>query len=457
MLSSDVQVDWGPTVGQHLSRWQRPELKSEDLDRAERWVLTTAMKKSTMPGSWRLKVVNGSLYVKVLKASPHWLERANVLRLVYGVHASKPLPDLDAVYVHSDMDPAPALRLPAACMLEKATARENATAQSMCGRQVPLLTNAYLAVGKSAQASFPLPDFSWVGWNSQPPWCVLSSRLQTAAAHQPFKTRADRLYFAGSLSNGPFRHELASLARTADAADALAVYDVTSRFSLGKKGKGPSRQRPNEEACGYKYLLSIPGFGYSNRLRQLLSCGSVVFHIGGFFNEFFMPQLEPGVHYVAVNTVAQLLHALKRIRADPARAERIGAAAGEAARRLLSFDSARSYTRQLLTELASRRHGEPVALGPAVDRPGTVSSYVKLTSEASIMQVVRQCNCGATWTTGAAGTSPSTHTSVGSDGQIYWRYREGGRERRNDSTICHRQLEGQCCQGYNCATSNLDC
>ena len=44
--------------------------------------------------------------------------------------------------------------------------------------------------------------------------------------------------------------------------------------------------------CGYKYLLSVAGYGYSNRLKSLLMCGSVVIHVQQPWNEFFMPMLR---------------------------------------------------------------------------------------------------------------------------------------------------------------------
>jgi hypothetical protein len=452
--NTDVHVDWGPTVRKHLARWQQPDLQSADFDRAERWALTGAMKNRQVPGSWRLRVINGSMYVKILKSSAHWQERSNVLRMLYGVHASRSLPDLDVVYIHSDLDPGPARHT----CVDNVWPRYNATTQAVCGRQVPLLTNSYRSSGGLGRASIPLPDFTWVGWNKQPSWCVLSRRLRAVAARQPFSTRDDRLYFAGSLSNGPQRQQVARLARDPAAADVLAIYDVASRFFNPVSSNGSIRQRPNEEACGFKYLLSVSGFGYSSRLRQLLMCGSVVFHIRTPFNEFFMPELEPGVHYVAVGSVNLLLPALRIIRADPARAARIGAAAGKAARRLLSYGSAQSYVRQLLTELAARRRGEPVVLGRVMDRPGTVSGYTKLTSEASIMPVVRQCNCGMAYTRGSVGVPPSTHTSVSSNGEIHWRYRKGvGGMWENGSSICPEQPASQCCDGHNCATSHLGC
>ena len=55
----------------HLSRWSGP-LTSSDVDRAERWLVQAGSKMLTVPGGWRLKIVNGSLYVKYLHRAATW-------------------------------------------------------------------------------------------------------------------------------------------------------------------------------------------------------------------------------------------------------------------------------------------------------------------------------------------------------------------------------------------------
>ena len=51
-------------------------------------------------------------------------------------------------------------------------------------------------------------------------------------------------------------------------------------------------------ACSYKFLLSLPGYGYASRLRQLLACGSVVLHHAHEAEEFFAPLLKHGEHII---------------------------------------------------------------------------------------------------------------------------------------------------------------
>eukprot|EP00965_Chrysotila_dentata_P119426 3948274-Pleurochrysis_carterae.AAC.1 len=47
-----------------------------------------------------------------------------------------------------------------------------------------------------------------------------------------------------------------------------------------------------------RYALSLPGFGYSSRLRALLASGAVVVHVASADEEFYAPALKHGVHFV---------------------------------------------------------------------------------------------------------------------------------------------------------------
>ena len=55
-----------------------------------------------------------------------------------------------------------------------------------------------------------------------------------------------------------------------------------------------------QEICSYKYVLSLPGIGYANRLKQLLLCNSTVIHVDYKSREWFMPLLNHDAHLVQV-------------------------------------------------------------------------------------------------------------------------------------------------------------
>lgn len=127
-----------------------------------------------------------------------------------------------------------------------------------------------------------MPEFSWAGWHTHTkPWCNLSAELVIAGGRVPWANRTDLAYFAGGLGNGPKRKQLKLLGASEAAVGLLLVRDVAPRFfTVGKAAKlGKAPITPMSAMCGYRYLLSVPGYGYSNRLKSLLMCGSVVIHV----------------------------------------------------------------------------------------------------------------------------------------------------------------------------------
>ena len=82
---------------------------------------------------------------------------------------------------------------------------------------------------------------------------------------------------------------------------------------------------PASTASNFKYCLSVPGHGYSSRLRLLLASGCVVIHVRSPWNEFYMPLLKDGVHYVVVDKVEEIPTKLHELRADPAKTASIAA------------------------------------------------------------------------------------------------------------------------------------
>lgn len=49
-----------------------------------------------------------------------------------------------------------------------------------------------------------------------------------------------------------------------------------------------------------RYLFNFRGVAASFRFKHLFLCGSLVFHVGDEWQEFFYPQLKPWVHYIPV-------------------------------------------------------------------------------------------------------------------------------------------------------------
>eukprot|EP00966_Prymnesium_polylepis_P168898 3904935-Prymnesium_polylepis.1 len=366
--------------------WQGRGVYKSDVDRTEEWL--GQQSRYVAPGAFRAKLVNGSLWVKMIHVRWQWLERTSVLRLLLmatspqyrhrGVAGGAALPDVDFAYVQNDGDPNPLrgwvcpLPWPRPCDDMK----------------LPLFTNARHG---DTTTSIPLPDFSWVGWNTHtPPWCALHQQMAAAGAATPWVNRTALGYFSGGLRSGNARLELKALAQTEEAKAVLRVRDVSPSFytlseSFYKEGR--DAPDPMSAACGYKYLLSVPGFGYSNRLKALLLCGAAVVHVEprNSAQEFFRPLLVPGRHLIVVPSVRDILPALQMLRANESLAQRIGRAGRRLALSQLTMGRTLLYVRALLSSFSSVQR-ERVRLEPG---------YTRIASAEDAGRLARSCACAA--------------------------------------------------------------
>ena len=407
-------------------KWNVAGITAAQVDAAEQWALSAS--KWTVTGGWRAKWQNGSLWVRMLSMQSHWAERASVLHMLLAAASQPPqLPPFDVVYVHNDRDPAPRLH--------------NVPARSARWRNWPLLTNSH----ERGRASLPMPDYSFAGWHTHtPPWCELQRRMDDAAARAgPWENRTDLAFFSGNLRLGGHRKYLRRLTienRTQAVQRVLRVQDVSSTFYTPNRGAAAARAAapavpPLSAACGYRYLISVPGFGYSNRLKALLSCGSVVIHVRAPWEEYFMPMLQHNRHLVVVEGVHEIIPAVLRLRANPQLARQIARRGAKAAHSFMSFGRALDFTRQLLT--AYSEASEPTAPPD--------SNYSRLASVSDLGRIVQLCDCGpARNKTGAAKTKPPPRqpsrarcaAQLGVDGP--------------SGASFERATAARCCEGWDC-------
>eukprot|EP00326_Haptolina_ericina_P022690 CAMPEP_0181178416 /NCGR_PEP_ID=MMETSP1096-20121128/5712_1 /TAXON_ID=156174 ORGANISM="Chrysochromulina ericina, Strain CCMP281" /NCGR_SAMPLE_ID=MMETSP1096 /ASSEMBLY_ACC=CAM_ASM_000453 /LENGTH=253 /DNA_ID=CAMNT_0023266691 /DNA_START=47 /DNA_END=805 /DNA_ORIENTATION=+ len=221
--------------------------------------------------------------------------------------------------------------------------------------KLPILTNGFAGRGS---ASMPVPDFSWVGWNKHtPPWCELHAQMAAAGQLVPWPNRTQLAYFSGGMQSGNSRKELKALYDgSQEARRLLKVRDVSPSFYTlsARDREGKDSAEPLARACAYSYLLSVPGFGYSNRLKALLLCGSPVIHIdAGSPREFFMPLLQPDRHFIVVARTKQVIQAVQRLRANATLARKIGRAGRRLALSQLTMERALGYLRALFASYSS--------------------------------------------------------------------------------------------------------
>ena len=88
------------------------------------------------------------------------------------------------------------------------------------GAPIPLFTNARAVRhgdGAIGGGGLPLPDFTWVGWGKQPPWCQLSAQLRSEAArHGQWSARDARavqtIHQAGWQNTGTYANLITAIA-----------------------------------------------------------------------------------------------------------------------------------------------------------------------------------------------------------------------------------------------------
>ena len=210
-------------------------------------------------GGWRVKLINGTMWLKVITAVDHWAERTSVLRIMLAALRGRgglaEFPDFDVVYMHNDNDITPPRPWPGCDSRRHATI--NCSASS---RRLPLLTNSHTR----KSPSLPVPEFSWAGWGKHTrPWCETFSELAIVGGAVTFANRTDRAFFSGGLRTGSVRKQVGRIAQSNDSASrsALLVRDVAPAFYTPKKGQrtGAEAKLPLSAACGYKYVLSLAG------------------------------------------------------------------------------------------------------------------------------------------------------------------------------------------------------
>mmetsp|Transcript_26463 Transcript_26463/g.79085 ORF Transcript_26463/g.79085 Transcript_26463/m.79085 type:complete len:528 (+) Transcript_26463:105-1688(+) len=470
-------ANWQPLVDSYLSSYAGGVSRS-DVDYAEAWAANAS--QFTAAGSWRARVVNGSLWVRPIHFYEHWKERASVLRilLLAAQQASalgEPLPDSELVFAAADSDPT-VLHSRRRCHAPNTSAtlhgRRRTRPAANCPR-LPVFVHARAsALGSTA---LPLPEYSWVGSYHSPPWCQMQPRFERAAAAWGWEQRDARAYFGGACSTGISRQSLLPLNRTHG--ELLHVLDVgfgrsgfvnphdveRAKRSYARLGVGWgnfSAQLPPDYACRFQVLLSVPGFGYSNRLRQLLACGSAVVHVQHQSHEFFEPLLKSGVHYLtlpggfgtgggetAVRSVRQqLVPLLRALRSDGTQRRRLGRAAAAFARSRLTHAAAVSYARALLTAYGTLYRSEVVAPSPADSEGG---GFFRIDSARDLLRAARMCDCAA---------DNARHTPHAARPRHEARCTLGG------GIACHPFPRGssgcwaaRCCAGWDCPTKALGC
>uniref|UniRef100_A0A8C4HU51 Glycosyl transferase CAP10 domain-containing protein n=1 Tax=Dicentrarchus labrax TaxID=13489 RepID=A0A8C4HU51_DICLA len=184
-------------------------------------------------------------------------------------------------------------------------------------------------------------------------WDLMRDDLKKSAAQWPWKKKESRGFFRGSRTS-PERDPLILLSRESpDLVDAEYTKNQAWKSEKDTLGKPPAKEIPLVDHCKYKYLFNFRGVAASFRFKHLFLCGSLVFHVGDEWQEFFYPQLKPWVHYIPVKQdLSDLRELLQFVKENDAIAQEIATRGKEFILNHLRMQDISCYWERLLTEFS---------------------------------------------------------------------------------------------------------
>ncbi|KAK4301723.1 hypothetical protein Pmani_026154 [Petrolisthes manimaculis] len=151
---------------------------------------------------------------------------------------------------------------------------------------------------------------AWTFWEGGPAislyptglgrWDQHRKSIQTMAQQWPWHSKIPKAFFRGSRTSSE-RDSLVYLSREQpDLVDAAYTKNQAYKSEADTLYAPPAAEVSLEEHCKYKYLFNFRGVAASFRYKHLFLCGSLVFHVGDEWIEFFYPKMKPWVHYIPV-------------------------------------------------------------------------------------------------------------------------------------------------------------
>ncbi|XP_059098475.1 O-glucosyltransferase rumi homolog, partial [Tigriopus californicus] len=205
--------------------------------------------------------------------------------------------------------------------------------------------------------SFP----AWTFWAGGPAislyprgigrWDLLRENLLKTAQTWPWEAKKEFAFFRGSRTSAE-RDNLILLSRTRpDLIDAQYTKNQAWKSRQDTLDAEPAEEVSFEDHCQYRYLFNFRGVAASFRFKHLFLCGSLVFHVGQEWIEFFYPAMIPWYHYIPVASDASqedLTDLLQFARDNPDIAQRIARQGQEFVEQNLRMKDIECYWEQLL-------------------------------------------------------------------------------------------------------------
>ncbi|XP_041834841.1 protein O-glucosyltransferase 1 [Melanotaenia boesemani] len=182
-------------------------------------------------------------------------------------------------------------------------------------------------------------------------WDLMRDELKKSAAQWPWRNKESKGFFRGSRTSSE-RDPLILLSREdPELVDAEYTKNQAWKSERDTLGRPPAKEILLADHCKYKYLFNFRGVAASFRLKHIFLCGSLVFHVGDEWQEFFYPQLKPWVHYIPVKQdLSDVRELLKFVKENDATAQEIAARGQQFILQHLRMADVSCYWERLLTE-----------------------------------------------------------------------------------------------------------
>jgi len=357
LLAASRVWDWRAIVTDFLRPW--PNIAQQQLDTAVK-----ACNGSSMYCQ-RFQIHNGRLYITDYAAI--FFDRqyapARVLPILETLRRHPHLPNLDIVVAAVDE---PRIRAIPGDLYQWTRTCSRWRGGELHNLPPPLFSST------TNENTFDLPwlDFAWFFPRAPhklrtAPWSVLHPQLVAAGGRVAWESKFELAMHTGNTGS----HQRKLLVEVAKAhpseilvnelfiGDHQKITKTCRQLGIHREGGFQAHKcyMTFEEQCSYKYLLNSASIGYANKFKSLLLCGSVVLYVrdGMQHKEFYEYGLLPGVHYVAVDTAADIPATVRWLREHDEYARAVGEA-GRARMSSLDVIGLTDFMAELLTQYAKR-------------------------------------------------------------------------------------------------------
>lgn len=191
-----------------------------------------------------------------------------------------------------------------------------------------------------------VPDCYTEGWPDARIGSVFDLHAVVTKAPS-FQQRVSTVFWIGAVHTHPVRVQMMNAVQHIEGFQFVAMtWDPV---------KGPQPFVHLHDHCKYKFLVDMPGTGWSGRLKHLLCLGSVVFVFQRRFHEYWMSEFVPNVHYISIKEDgSDLVEKVNYLKSNPDIATSIALACAQQSRIVFSKVRMDKYYANVITEYVTK-------------------------------------------------------------------------------------------------------